>query len=572
MQAFLASDVVYSQRVAPLIKEALDEDDIGGQTIADEPVPARPSPGSTPPTRRRRARRHGAGAADGRRRARPARPRPESARRSAPRRCSPAPASTASRPAGAVDLHRQVPEPGRERRARRRGHASRSTRRRASRSPPRRRSADEASRAAARSRSRSAQAPPVGTPPTLDRRGRPRSRARRTTRQQPQTLHGPVHALAAARESIGPAAYPQRAVDDLTTTPGSSRSPRLALALVALVGDRASLARRLRRLRADQRSVLGDGGSATSSPTPPSCSASSRSLHDYVERRRRRASTAGWAPPSTGSTARSPTAALVRYDAYNEMSGRQSTSIALLDAQRSGIVLSSIHHRDQARLYAKQVRRRAGPSRALARGGGGPARSRWRARSRRAPSASGAAVPDAARATSGPPGTFSEEALRAVAARGGAELVPLPTDPRGGDRRRRRRRRARARARSRTRSRARSNATLDTLARDAPTRAIVGEAVLRDPPLPDRARAASAAAQIAAVVSHPQALAQCARFLRERAARRRACAPPPRRPRRCAAVAERRASRGPRWARRSAAELLRLRASCARASRTSPAT
>jgi hypothetical protein len=48
--------------------------------------------------------------------------------------------------------------------------------------------------------------------------------------------------------------------------------------------------------------------------------------------------------------------ALVRYDAYGEMSGRQSTSIALLDARRTGLVLSSIHHRDQARLYAKQVR------------------------------------------------------------------------------------------------------------------------------------------------------------------------------------------------------------------------
>ena len=46
---------------------------------------------------------------------------------------------------------------------------------------------------------------------------------------------------------------------------------------------------------------------------------------------------------------------LVRYDAYNEMSGRQSTSLALLDSSGSGIVLSSIHHRDQARLYAKQV-------------------------------------------------------------------------------------------------------------------------------------------------------------------------------------------------------------------------
>ena len=45
----------------------------------------------------------------------------------------------------------------------------------------------------------------------------------------------------------------------------------------------------------------------------------------------------------------------MRYDAYNELSGRQSTSIALLDEHRSGIVLSSIHHREQARLYVKQV-------------------------------------------------------------------------------------------------------------------------------------------------------------------------------------------------------------------------
>jgi hypothetical protein len=47
--------------------------------------------------------------------------------------------------------------------------------------------------------------------------------------------------------------------------------------------------------------------------------------------------------------------ALVRFDAYNELSGRQSTSIALLDAHGSGIVVSSIHHRDAARVYAKQV-------------------------------------------------------------------------------------------------------------------------------------------------------------------------------------------------------------------------
>ena len=46
---------------------------------------------------------------------------------------------------------------------------------------------------------------------------------------------------------------------------------------------------------------------------------------------------------------------LVRFDAYNEMSGRQSASIALLDAHGSGIVVSSIHYRDQARVYAKSI-------------------------------------------------------------------------------------------------------------------------------------------------------------------------------------------------------------------------
>jgi Protein of unknown function (DUF4446) len=47
--------------------------------------------------------------------------------------------------------------------------------------------------------------------------------------------------------------------------------------------------------------------------------------------------------------------AVIRYDAYNEMSGRQSSSMALLDEHGSGVVLSSILHRDQARLYVKGI-------------------------------------------------------------------------------------------------------------------------------------------------------------------------------------------------------------------------
>jgi hypothetical protein len=45
----------------------------------------------------------------------------------------------------------------------------------------------------------------------------------------------------------------------------------------------------------------------------------------------------------------------VRYDAYGEMSGHQSTSLALLDAERNGVVLSCINHREHARLYCKVI-------------------------------------------------------------------------------------------------------------------------------------------------------------------------------------------------------------------------
>jgi hypothetical protein len=46
---------------------------------------------------------------------------------------------------------------------------------------------------------------------------------------------------------------------------------------------------------------------------------------------------------------------LVRYDAYEGAGGQQSTSIALLDAGRSGVVVSAIQGRDYARIYVKEL-------------------------------------------------------------------------------------------------------------------------------------------------------------------------------------------------------------------------
>ncbi|RJQ43919.1 MAG: DUF4446 family protein [Gaiellales bacterium] len=46
---------------------------------------------------------------------------------------------------------------------------------------------------------------------------------------------------------------------------------------------------------------------------------------------------------------------VVRYDAYRDLSGMQSTSVALLDAGFSGVVISSIQGRDHARIYVKEI-------------------------------------------------------------------------------------------------------------------------------------------------------------------------------------------------------------------------
>jgi hypothetical protein len=47
--------------------------------------------------------------------------------------------------------------------------------------------------------------------------------------------------------------------------------------------------------------------------------------------------------------------AVVRYDAFGDMGGRLSWSVALLDDAGDGVVLTSIHGRSEARTYAKSV-------------------------------------------------------------------------------------------------------------------------------------------------------------------------------------------------------------------------
>jgi hypothetical protein len=142
-------------------------------------------------------------------------------------------------------------------------------------------------------------------------------------------------------------------VDDLTSTTGLVALAAGALALGALATSFV-LARRLRAVQRDQRAILGDQGTQDLVSHAAGIQEGFGLLQAGVEAALERLA-ARVATAETRLDGAITHTALIRYDAYNEMSGRQSTTLALLDANRTGLVLSSIHHRDQARLYAKRL-------------------------------------------------------------------------------------------------------------------------------------------------------------------------------------------------------------------------
>jgi hypothetical protein len=139
----------------------------------------------------------------------------------------------------------------------------------------------------------------------------------------------------------------------ITDTQGIVAIVATAAAVVALLAC-AALAMSVRRLRRSQKLVIGDREERDVVAHAADMQDAFEALRGYVEdvAARLDGRLAGAETALQGAIAHR---SLVRYDAYNELSGRQSMSIALLDDARSGIVLSCIHHRDQARVYAKQV-------------------------------------------------------------------------------------------------------------------------------------------------------------------------------------------------------------------------
>jgi hypothetical protein len=142
-------------------------------------------------------------------------------------------------------------------------------------------------------------------------------------------------------------------VNELTDPAGIAALSAGAVALVALLLA-GVLAVRVRRLRAAQKRVLGEHGDTDLVAHAASLHQAFADLHDRVEEVATNVDERLGAAEARldGAIAYR---ALVRYDAYGELSGRQSSSLALLDAHGDGVVLSCITHRDTARLYCKQV-------------------------------------------------------------------------------------------------------------------------------------------------------------------------------------------------------------------------
>jgi Protein of unknown function (DUF4446) len=142
-------------------------------------------------------------------------------------------------------------------------------------------------------------------------------------------------------------------VNDLTTTQGIVALGAAGCALLALLWA-VVLSVKLRRVRAAQTSVLGDEKRDLVSHAA-TLERAFVQLRDWVEEtaarlEQRMAVAEGRIDGCVAYLS------LVRYDAYGEMSGQQSSTMALLDSRRTGVVVSSILHREQARVYVKQVR------------------------------------------------------------------------------------------------------------------------------------------------------------------------------------------------------------------------
>ena len=142
-------------------------------------------------------------------------------------------------------------------------------------------------------------------------------------------------------------------MSELDSTVGIVAVAAAAVALLALLLVLV-LALRLRRVRSAQRLVLGESGTqdivahaAAVGRRMDELASGVNSVSSTLFRRIEEVE--GRLSGAISKTS------VIRYDAFNETSGQQSSSVALLDDNDNGVIVSAILQREQARLYAKPV-------------------------------------------------------------------------------------------------------------------------------------------------------------------------------------------------------------------------
>ncbi len=130
---------------------------------------------------------------------------------------------------------------------------------------------------------------------------------------------------------------------------GAAAGPGVVALVVALV-----LWVKLRRVRADQRVLLPDGAQVAIVERQAVLARAGDRVNARLDDLRAEV-TRLMEHTNTGLRGALRFQGVVRYDAYQDMGGQQSWSMAILTAERTGAIITSLHARDHARVYLKQV-------------------------------------------------------------------------------------------------------------------------------------------------------------------------------------------------------------------------
>ncbi len=111
---------------------------------------------------------------------------------------------------------------------------------------------------------------------------------------------------------------------------------------------------KLRRVRADQRVLLPDGKPVGLLERQAALARAGDRINDRLDDLRLEV-TRLMEHTNIGLRGALRFQGIVRYDAYQDMGGQQSWSMAILTAERTGAIITSLHARDHASVYLKQV-------------------------------------------------------------------------------------------------------------------------------------------------------------------------------------------------------------------------